>query len=115
MVTTKQSVKEALASIGVPTNAKDANVSKAQQRLIKAAPLYLTEAQCHVLREAGKQGWVGRSIVVDVKTRLCAISIEAGDHVAWIKPDGAVEAEEMLVKMAGLLGISGENSEVHKH
>jgi hypothetical protein len=65
-----------------------------------------------MLKEAGKQGWVGRSIVVDVKSRQCAISIEAGNHVAWIRPDGQVEAEELIVKAAGILNAP---EEVQKH
>lgn len=112
---TKQTVKEALAAIGVPTNAKADNISKSQQRLIKAAPLYLTDEQAAVILEAGKMGWTGRSIVVDVKSRLCAISIEAGDHVAWVKPDGTVEAEEVLVKLSGVLGGTDKSEVIAKH
>jgi hypothetical protein len=63
----------------------------------------MTDAQVLALKIAGEQGWTARSIVADAKNKRCAVSIEKGDEVAWIVPDGSVKSEDDIVKGSGAM------------
>jgi hypothetical protein len=101
---TKEAIGAALAAIGIPlTTKKSGLLSSNQRRLKTAAPLYLTDKQAKALQAVGKTGWRGRSIVTDVKSRRCAISIANNDEIAWVTAEGLIEREELVVKHSGML------------
>jgi len=91
---------QALKALSVPT-ARSKTKTAQQKRIRAAAPRYMTVAQAEALRVAGEQGWVARSIVANVKTKRCAVSIQKGEEVAWIDHEGKLKSEDDILRESG--------------